>query len=142
MLLMPRENLFAAMGLFCAWLLIIKTPTPVFLEPGMGFQVFSWRVSFRSPRKQSTILRRYHCFSREMTSEKRAQKLHTDDVSLPRSGCASHWLKQISHAAWPIRSTTQIRVVTRLHYGISAFVSQMSFRGETSVSVGICRLFS
>ena len=41
MLLMPRENLFAAMGLFCAWLLIIKTPTPVFLEPGMGFQVFS-----------------------------------------------------------------------------------------------------
>ena len=30
-------------------------------------------------------LRRYHWFSRKMTSEKRAQKFHTDDASLPRS---------------------------------------------------------
>ena len=32
------------------------------------------------------ILRRYHWFPREMTSQKRAQKIHTDDVPLPRSG--------------------------------------------------------
>ena len=71
-----------------------------------------------------------------MTSEKLLQEFHTDDASLP------NWLKQISHAARPIRSTTQIWVVTRHQYGISALVSQMSFVGETSGSVPKCRLFS
>ena len=60
----------------------------------------------------------------------------------PDLGSASNWLKQISHAARPIRSTTQIWVVTRHQYGISALVSQMSFVGETSGSVAKCRLFS
>ena len=55
---------------------------------------------------------------------------------------ASDWLKQISFAARPIRSTTQIWVVTRHQYGISAVVSQTSFRGETSGCVAKCRLFS
>ena len=55
---------------------------------------------------------------------------------------ASDWLNQISHAARPIRSTTQIWVVTRHQYGISALVSQTSFGGETSGSVAKCRLFS
>ena len=32
------------------------------------------------------ILRRHHWFPHEMTSEKRAQKFHIDDVSLPRRG--------------------------------------------------------
>ena len=45
-------------------------------------------------------------------SEKRAQKFHSDD-----------WLKQISHVAPPIRSSTQIWVVTRHQYGISPIVS-------------------
>ena len=36
------------------------------------------------PEKTADILRRHHWFPREMTSEKRAQKFHTDDVSLPR----------------------------------------------------------
>ena len=45
----------------------------------------------------------------------------------PDLGSASEWLNQISHAARPIRITTQIWVVTRHQYGISAFVSQMSF---------------
>ena len=57
-------------------------------------------------------------------------------------GSASDWLNQISHAAWPIRSTTQICVVTRHQYGISAHVSQTSLCGETSGSVAKCRLFS
>ena len=60
----------------------------------------------------------------------------------PDLGSASDWLNQISHAARPIRSTTQIWVVTRHQYGISAFVSQTSFGGETSGSVVKCRLFS
>ena len=41
----------------------------------------------------------------------------------------------------PIRSTTQIWVVTRHHYAISALVSQISLGGETSGSVAKCRLF-
>ena len=57
-------------------------------------------------------------------------------------GSASDWLNQISHAARPIRRTTQIWVVTRHQYWISALVSQTSFGGETSGSVAKCRLFS
>ena len=51
-------------------------------------------------------------------------------------------IKFSSHAAQPIRSTTQIWVVTRHQYGISALVSQTSFGGKTSGSVAKCRLFS
>ena len=38
-----------------------------------------------SLRKQADIWGRYHWFPRQMTSEKRAQKFHTDDVSLLRT---------------------------------------------------------
>ena len=47
-----------------------------------------------------------------------------------------------SQAVRPIRSTTQFWVVTRHQYGISALVSQTSFRGETSGGVVEYRLFS
>ena len=57
-----------------------------------------------------------------------AQKFHTDDVSLPWSE-RCFWLVKI--LLQPIRSTTQIRVVTRHQYGISALVPQTSFPGET-----------
>ena len=40
----------------------------------------------------------------------------------------------------PIRSTAQVWVVTRHQYGISALVSQTSFRGEKSGDVAKCRL--
>ena len=60
----------------------------------------------------------------------------------PDLGGASDWLNQISHAARPIKSTTQIWVVTRHQDRISALVSQTSFGGETSGSVAKCRLFS
>ena len=36
--------------------------------------------------KTANIRRRYERFSRQMTFEKRAQKFHADDASLPRSG--------------------------------------------------------
>ena len=39
------------------------------------------------------------------------------------------------------RSTAQIWVVTRHRYGISAFVSQTSFRGKTRDGVAKCQLF-
>ena len=51
------------------------------------------------------------------------------------------WLKQISYAAGPIRSAIQTWVVTRCQHGISALVSQTSFRGKTSGGVAKCRLF-
>ena len=57
-------------------------------------------------------------------------------------GSASDWLKQISLATPPIRRTTQISVVTRLLYRISAVVAQTSFCGETSGGLAKCRLFS
>ena len=60
----------------------------------------------------------------------------------PDAGSASYRLKQIFHEAWSVRSSTQIFVVTRHQYGISALVSQTSFRGETSGGVAKCRLFS
>ena len=62
----------------------------------------------------------------------------------PDLGSTSDWWNQISHAARPIRGTTQIWVVTRHQYGTSALVSQTSFGGKTSGSVAVARyrLFS
>ena len=58
-----------------------------------------------------------------------------DSKSLQCVGSTSDWLNQISHATRPIRSTSQIWIVTRHQYGISALVSQTSFSGETSDGV-------
>ena len=55
----------------------------------------------------------------------------------PDLGSASDWLNQISHAAQPIRSTTQIWVMECHQYGISVLVSQTSFGAETSGSIAI-----
>ena len=49
-------------------------------------------------------------------------------------GSASDWLNQISHAARPIRSTTQIWVVTRHQYGTSALVSHTGEETRGSVA--------
>ena len=54
----------------------------------------------------------------------------------------SDWSCRVGNLIQPIRRTTQIWVVTRHQYGISALVSQTSFGGETSGSVAKCRLFS
>ena len=55
---------------------------------------------------------------------------------------ASAWLKQIFHAARPIRRITQIWVMTRRRYGFFALHSYTSFRRKTSCGVVKCRLFS
>ena len=60
----------------------------------------------------------------------------------PDLSSASDWSCRVGNLLPPIRSTTQIWVVTRHRNGISALVSQMSFRGETSSSVAKCQLFS
>ena len=51
-------------------------------------------------------------------------------------------LKSRSMVAWPVRSTTQMWVVTGHQYGISALVSQMSFHGETRSGIAVSSLFS
>ena len=60
----------------------------------------------------------------------------------PDLGSVCDWLKQISHVVQPIRSTTQIWVVTRHQYGLSALFPQTSFRRETSGGIVKCWLFS
>jgi len=57
---------------------------------------------------------------------------------LPDLDSASDWLKK----KIIIRSTTQIWVVTRHQYRISALVSQTSFGGETGGGVAKGQLFS
>ena len=64
--------------------------------------------------KTANTSRHHDWFTREMTSEKRAQKFHTDDAS----------------------------VVARHQCGISALVSQTSFREQTSGGVAKCWRFS
>ena len=55
---------------------------------------------------------------------------------------ASDWSCCVGKLFQPIRSTTQISVVMRHQYGISALVSQVSFGRETSGSIAKCWLFS
>ena len=57
-------------------------------------------------------------------------------------GSASDRSCRMGNLIQPIRSTTQIWVVTHHHYGISALVYQTSFGGETSGSIAKCLLFS
>ena len=60
----------------------------------------------------------------------------------PDLGSFSGWSCRVRNLIQPIRSTTEISVVTRHQYGISAFVSQTSFSGETSGSFAKSWLFS
>ena len=60
----------------------------------------------------------------------------------PYLDSASDWSCRVGNLIQPIRSTSQIWVVTRHQYGISALVSRTSFGGETSGSVAKCWLFS
>ena len=78
-------------------------------------------------------------FTRSLKRTKqRAQQ--ADDVPLPRSGYCFCLGGNLLH---PIRSTSQIWFVRRHQCGISAFVPQTSFRGETTYMYGVakCRLF-
>ena len=77
--------------------------------------------------------------SLDMTSEKRAQNFRWPFITFIWMVLLIRLVVNLLH---PIRRTTQIRVVTRHQYGISALVSQTSFRGETSGGVANCRLFS
>ena len=66
----------------------------------------------------------------------------TDAIYYPDLGGNFAPTNHKHYAKRPIRSTSQIWVVRRHQYGISALVSQMSFRGRTSDGFAKCRLFS
>ena len=59
----------------------------------------------------------------------------------PDLGSASDWPCGVGNLLQPIKSTTQIWVVTRHQYGISALVSHTSFRRGSGGGVAECRLF-
>ena len=69
-----------------------------------------------------------------MTSEK-----HRNSILMKRHyrdmDSFSDWSCRVGNLIQPLRSTTQIWVVTCRQYGISALVSHTSFGGETSGSV-------
>ena len=60
----------------------------------------------------------------------------------PDLDTASDWSCRLWNLLQPIRSITQIWVVTRRQYGISALVSQTSFRGESVRGIAKGRHFS
>ena len=95
-----------------------------------------------TPDKTAGFSRLFLWCSREITSEWQAQNSILMTCYYPDLSSASYWLKQISFAAQPIRSTTLTSAVTRHQYEICAFVSQTSFRGETSGGVAKCRPLS
>ena len=85
---------------------------------------FPAKCRLRSERKSSVLMTRHH----------------------PDPGSASDWLNQISHVAWPMRSTTQIWVVTCHQYGICGSFLRCHLAGKpvvASPNVGcFVRLFS
>ena len=59
--------------------------------------------------KTAEFLWRHHWFYREMTSEKRAQKFHTDDVSLSTSFLIGHSARKIYFNQWAVVPQTSFR---------------------------------
>ena len=84
-----------------------------------------WNIT--SLRKQLTFCDA----TTDLPAKRRLRNKRRNSILMTRHrsdlGGASDWLKQIFHAARPIRSSTQLWVVTRHQYGISALVSQTSF---------------
>ena len=108
----------------------------------LNFDKFPDTASLSSRRKQPTFGDATTGFPAKwrLRNERRNSILMTRHY--PDLGSASDWSYRKGKLLLPIKSTTQIRAVTRRQYGISALVSQTSFRGETSGGVAKCRLFS
>ena len=88
---------------------------PTFGDATTGFP-HKWHL--RNERRNSTLMTRHY----------------------PDLGSASDGSRRVRNLFQPIRSTTQIWVVTRHRYGIPAIVSQTSFVGETTNSQARCRI--
>ena len=111
------ETVHPSLGLF-RFVSLLKWVEGSFMHISRCHEIFKF-VRKTSLRKQP-ISWHHHWFPLETMSEERAQKFHTDDVSLPRSGSASKWSCRVANLLQPIRSVSQIWVVVRHQYGISA----------------------
>ena len=109
----------------------------------------------RQPEKTANIWRCCHWFPLQMTFEKQAQKFHTDDASLPRSGWC-FWLvvpggkfDSANERHYPdlVSDMSSVwnfcaRFSNVIWRGNQWWCHQMSFHGETSGVVVKCWLFS
>jgi len=99
----------------CSWSSLRKKPT--FRDATLGFPA-KWRL--RNERRNSILMMRHY----------------SDLGSAPDGSC------RVGNFLQPMRSTTQIWIVTRHQHGIPTLDSQTSFCGETSGGVVKCWLFS
>ena len=103
------------------------------------FSLFSW-LEILHLRKQST----FHDATTGSPVKWRLRNERRNSILMtyhnPDLGSASDWLCRVWNLLQPIRSSTQIWVVTRHLYGISVLIFQTSFCGETSGGVVKCRL--
>ena len=137
---------FCDMIIYMPLSMVIRLNLKRILKSSSGFVVRTWHckhpcscwtVTFKfrtslqyQPEKTATILQWHNWFPCEMSSEKCAQKFHTDEASLSRSG-SCFWLVE-ANFPWvrPIRSTTYIWVVTRHQYGISVLIPDVIPQGN------------
>ena len=128
---------------------------PCFETEARGNSEMAWSVKKKNKNNQKKLCglliaweNRRH-FATPLTVSPRNWYLGNERINSVTLAChcqdlvtASDWLKQISISAQPIKITTQIWIVTRHQYGISALVPQTLFRGETSAYVAKSQLFS
>ena len=100
----------------CRFVFYLGGKQPTLRNAATGFPA-KWRL--RKDRRNSILMTRHY----------------------PELGSASDWSCHVGNLLQPFRSTTRIWVVSSHQYGISALVSQTSFRGETSGGVVKCPLF-
>ena len=100
------------------------------------------KILLSSPEKTADISRHQHWFPREMTSERQAQKFHTDDATL-LSSIKCFWLVEdnfphctTSQKHYPNQGRVESSV-----WNFRARFCQTSIPGETSAGVAECRLF-
>ena len=68
--------------------------------------------------KTADIWRSYQCFPHQMTFEKRAQKFHTDDASLPRSCLPRKCITFVFNFSWVIQSSKEkLRTMLMQNFG-------------------------
>ena len=107
-----------------------------------GSSGFVPKILLPLQEKTADISRRHHWFPREMTSEKQAQKFHTDDATL-LSSIKCFWLVEEN---FPHGTTNQKhypnqgRVASSV-WNFRARFCQTSIPGETSAGIAECRLF-
>ena len=96
--------------LFFFWLLWLEREKTDYRDKGRG-RGFPAKWRLRNERRNSILMTRHY----------------------PDLGSASDWSCRVGNLIQPIRRTTQIWVVTRHQYGISAVMSKTSFRGKKPV---------